>query len=88
MSKKPTSSINCPHCDGTGKIAVEAACVGDMILAARKAKKWTQETLASHVGLSRAQIANVEGGRSDVPMKTLARFAEALGTTMRELVPG
>lgn len=88
MKKPAQSSISCPHCDGTGKIAIDAACVGDMILAARKAKKWTQEALASQVGLSRAQIANIEGGRSDVPMKTLARFASALGTTMRELVPG
>lgn len=88
MAPKKSATMDCPHCDGTGKIAVEAAHVGDMILAARKAKKWTQEMLASHVGLSRAQIANIEGGRSDVPMKTLSRFAEALGTTMRELVPG
>lgn len=81
-------SIRCPHCDGAGIIAFSTATVGDMIMGARKAKKMTQEQLASSVGLSRAQIANIEGGRSDVPMKTLARFAEALGTTMRELVPG
>lgn len=90
MAKKMngTGSVPCPHCDGTGRLSLSAASVGDMILAARKARKMTQEKLAGAVGLSRAQIANIEGGRSDVPMRTLARFADALGTTMRDLVPG
>lgn len=88
MSPRRNGKIKCPHCDGTGKIPLSGATVGDMILVARKAKRMTQERLASEVGLSRAQVANIEGGRSDVPMKTLKRFADALGTTMRELVPG
>lgn len=86
--KKINGSIKCPHCDGTGRIALSQSSFGDMILAARKAKQMTQEKLAVTVGLSRAQIANIEAGRSDVPLKTLARFADALGTTMRDLVPG
>lgn len=88
MKPPKRSTIKCPHCDGTGKIGLEAATVGDMILAARKAKNLTQAELATAVGLSRAQIANLEAGRSDLPMKTLSRFADALGVTMRELVPG
>ncbi len=88
MAKIANGHISCPHCEGTGQIELKGATVGDMILAARKAKKMRQEDLASGVGLSRAQIANIESGRSDVPLKTLARFADALGTTMRDLVPG
>jgi transcriptional regulator with XRE-family HTH domain len=88
MPKKLNGSIKCPHCDGTGQIELAAATVGDMILAARKARQLTQEKLAGAVGLSRAQIANIEAGRRDVSLKTLARFAEALHTTMRDLVPG
>ena len=88
VSKKASGTIPCPHCEGTGQLPLNGATVGDMILAARKAKKMRQEDLAAGVGLSRAQIANIESGRSDVPMRTLARFAEALGTTMRDLVPG
>lgn len=84
---KPINSIKCPHCDGTGQIEMKRATVGDMILAVRKSKGWTQEKLAAGVGLSRAQIANIESGRSDMPMKTLARFAEALGVSMRDLMP-
>lgn len=86
--KKNSGGIKCPHCDGTGTISLNAASVGDMIMIARKARKITQAELANSVGLSRAQIANLEAGRSDLPTKTLARFADALGTTMRELVPG
>jgi transcriptional regulator with XRE-family HTH domain len=58
-----------------------------MILAARKKSGMTQEQLAGKVQLSRAQVANIEGGRSDMPLKTLARFSEALGVPARDLVP-
>jgi transcriptional regulator with XRE-family HTH domain len=86
--KNGRAMMDCPRCNGVGKIEIEAACVGDMILAKRKAMGWTQERLSQEVKLSRAQVANIEGGRSDIPMKTLARFAEALETTMRDLMPG
>lgn len=81
-------SIKCPHCDGSGRLTLERASVGTMILAARKAHDMTQEELAGKVQLSRAQVANIEGGRSDMPIKTLARFAEALDVPMRDLIPG
>ena len=88
MSRKRTGlSVKCPHCDGTGRLSLERANVGDMILARRKANGLTQEQLAVKVGRSRAQIANIEGGRSDLPLKTLALFAEALSCSMRDLVP-
>ena len=53
----------------------------------RKSLKLTQQELASKVGLSRAQIANVEAGRSDMPLSTLKRYADAFGCTMKDLVP-
>ena len=79
--------MKCPHCDGTGTLALEAVTVGDMIMAMRKGKKLTQEDLARRVSLSRAQIANLEVGRSDMPLKTLKRFASALECSMRDLIP-
>lgn len=88
MAPKKTGTMKCPHCDGTGHLPIDDAHVGTMILAHRKGKKMTQQNLCAAVGLSRAQIANIEAGRSDVPLKTLARFAVALKTTMRELIPG
>lgn len=85
---KTDGTIVCPHCDGTGRMSIERASIGDTILAARKAKGMTQQDLCEKVQLSRAQIANIEAGRSDMPLKTLARFAEALGCSMRDLIPG
>lgn len=80
-------SLKCPHCDGSGRLSLERTTVGDMILARRKMMKMTQEDLSQKVGRSRAQIANIEGGRSDMPIKTLALFAEALDCETRDLIP-
>jgi transcriptional regulator with XRE-family HTH domain len=88
MPKRTGISVKCPHCDGTGRLDLERATVGDMILARRKACKLTQEDLSKKMLLSRAQIANIEGGRSDIPTKTLQRFAEAFGCSARDLIPG
>lgn len=89
MAAKKSSgrTIKCPHCNGTGEIGFDAATVGDMILAARKAKKMTQEKLAAAAGISRTQLTNVEIGRSDTSLRTLQRFADALGVPMRDLIP-
>lgn len=90
MAKRSANglSMKCPHCEGAGRMSLARANFGDMILARRKAFGMTQDELSKKVGLSRAQIANVEGGRSDIPMKTLARFAEALECSPRDLLPG
>ena len=66
---------------------MEGVTVGAMILGARKAKGLTQEQLAGRIGISRAQIANVEVGKSDMPMKMLRRFADALECKARDLIP-
>ena len=79
--------MKCPHCDGKGELLNGEACVGDMILSVRKAKGMTQQDVAEGVGMSRAQIANIEAGRSDMPLKTLAKFAKAFECSMRDLVP-
>lgn len=79
--------MKCPHCNGTGKLSPQEATVGDMILSMRKSLKLTQQELAAKVGLSRAQIANVEAGRTDMPLSTLKRYANAFGCTMKDLIP-
>ena len=78
--------MKCPYCDGTGDLGGNAT-VGSMILAHRKARGITQQDLASLVGRSRPQIANIEAGRSDMPLSLLAAFAKALDVPTRELVP-
>jgi transcriptional regulator with XRE-family HTH domain len=79
--------MKCPHCNGTGHIPDDEVHVGALIFLHRRAKDMTQNELAQRVGFSRAQVANVENGRSDMPTKTLARFAAALGVSMKDLVP-
>ena len=76
--------MKCPHCNGTGAIV---AGLGDQVLAARRAKNLTQAELANRAGLGRAQIANIEAGRTDVPTKTLIRIADALGVRAGDLLP-
>lgn len=79
--------MKCPHCNGTGELTGDEVHFGALICAVRKARGWTQQELADAMHMSRGQIANVEVGRSDIPLKTLARFAEALKCTMKDLVP-
>jgi transcriptional regulator with XRE-family HTH domain len=54
---------------------------------ARQRAKYTQEDLASAVGLSRTSITNIEKGRQPVQAHILARFAEVLNTSIVALVP-
>lgn len=79
--------MKCPHCNGTGNLSPDEINVGSLIFARRKALGWTQQQLAARVGFSRSQIANIEVGKSDLPLRTLARYAEALECSMKDLVP-
>ncbi|MEM7489722.1 MAG: helix-turn-helix transcriptional regulator [Pseudomonadota bacterium] len=47
----------------------------------------TQQQLADAAGVSRVQIAEIEAGRKTGSVATLGRLAEALSTTIDELVP-
>lgn len=79
--------VKCPHCNGTGELPTTAAHVGMMIHVARQTAGMTQEALAIKVGRSRAQIANIESGRSSFDVKMLTTFADALGVPAKELIP-
>lgn len=77
--------MKCPHCQGTGEL--NAPHFGDLIHAQRRAKGMTQQDVSEKAGISRAQVANMEAGRTDVPLKTLQRLAAALECSMKDLVP-
>ena len=79
--------MKCPHCNGTGEIGAGDIHVGHLILERRKFAGLTQEELGRLVGISRAQIANVESGRTETSIKALRRFADALNCSMKDLVP-
>jgi transcriptional regulator with XRE-family HTH domain len=77
--------MDCPHCNGTGEVSDPG--LGTLMTARRKALGLTQAEVSAKCGLGRAQIANIEGGRTDVPTKTLIRIAEALSCRPGDLLP-
>lgn len=79
--------MRCPFCNGTGQVANEGVTLGALVRNARLAQGLKQDDVAERVGLSRPQIANIEGGRCDVPTKTLMALAAALNCQPGELLP-
>jgi transcriptional regulator with XRE-family HTH domain len=77
----------CPHCMGVGYLTEETATVGSLILYHRRKAGLSQDELASQVGVSRPQIANIESGRHDPPISRLRSFAVALNVKTKDLVP-
>ena len=83
----------------TGKIRVRTEpspgmsaswAVGQRIRAARLAKGWTQQDLADHSGIARANIARMEAGKHAPRVETIKVVAQALSLAMADLfkVPG
>ena len=64
-----------------GRVGALYRAVGSELKARRAAHGMNQDTLALAVGLSRASVANIEGGRQAVPLHHLAKIAETLGTS-------
>ncbi len=59
--------------------------IGSRIADARKAAGLTQTDLAQAVDLSQQVIANYEAGQRNIPVYTLARIADTLGTPVGTL---
>lgn len=60
--------------------------LGGNLVAARKSLKLSQEALSELANVSRAQIARIEVDERHPTVETLARLAEALGTTVEMLL--
>lgn len=52
----------------------------------RKAQGLSQEELGDRVGLSRASISNIEGGRQQIYVHHLHDIARALGTSAEDIL--
>lgn len=52
----------------------------------RKSKRITQDRLAELCGLHRNYVGAVERGERNITLDTMARFADALGVTVPELL--
>jgi predicted transcriptional regulator len=79
--------IECPRCAGKGFLTAATTTVGDLIAKRRNELGMTQFELSAAVGVSRAQIANIESGRHDPPISRLRDFGTALKCSMKDLVP-
>lgn len=60
----------------------ENSQIGSMIKELRKSKKITQNELADYTGLSRAGIAKIEAGASDIKLSTLISILSLLGVDL------
>ena len=69
-----TPMVECPFCKGSGKMEASAITVGLRFKAARG--DMTQEEAARRMGISRAQIANIEGDRGKPSFEVLIAAAE------------
>ncbi|MBZ0234417.1 MAG: helix-turn-helix domain-containing protein [Deltaproteobacteria bacterium] len=60
--------------------------MGKAIRAARKAKQLTLEELAERAHLSPQHLLDIEHGRTNVTLASLAGIARGLGVQLRDLV--
>lgn len=61
--------------------------VGARIKAERQAAGMSQAQLAVAIGMLRTSITNVEAGRQNLPLTTLALIAQALDCAVGDLLP-
>jgi transcriptional regulator with XRE-family HTH domain len=69
----------CPYCRGTGKVN---ASPSTRIKSIRESENITQQVFADKVGIGRAQIANLESGRTTPSLELLVRIADSYGVTV------
>jgi transcriptional regulator with XRE-family HTH domain len=70
--KEPHQEV-CPYCKGTGKVAPSPAV---RLRALRDNNNLSQADIANMVGVSLAQIANLESGRGNFSIDLLMRIAD------------
>ncbi len=69
-------------------LSATSVMVGHKIALTRNTLGWSQEKLAEKVGLSRASIANIEGGRQNVDLAGVETFCLAFGMTPHHFMKG
>jgi transcriptional regulator with XRE-family HTH domain len=62
-----------------------AKVVADNVRRLRKARDWTQDDLATRVGLSRGAIGQIERGEVDPALSTAQAIADVFGVPIGEL---
>lgn len=78
--------IVCPRCNGEGQVLSEEITIGDRLRGCRGAAKKTQDDMAPLLGVTRAQLANLESDRSGPSIETLMKAAKAYHVSVDYLV--
>jgi transcriptional regulator with XRE-family HTH domain len=60
--------------------------LGSQIRRLRKARGWRQIDLAAHAELSKTHVSEVETGKRELGIRTLARVADALDCNVSDLM--
>jgi len=60
--------------------------IGQRIKEARKARGWSQETLAEHVNIHATYMSQIETGKVNMTINILKSISECLSISMRDLV--
>lgn len=63
-----------------------SAAIGTTVRSERQARGWTLDQLATHSGVSRRMVINVEQGTANPSVTTLLRISDALGIGLQALV--
>ena len=71
--------VECPFCLGSGRVEASSITVGMRFRNARGAM--TQEEASTRMGVSRAQVANIEGDRGKPSFEMLLAAAELYGVS-------
>lgn len=86
MNESARKSASSPSGDAPDEHSVFKAAVGEAIRRARHGHGWTQASLAEQTGLSPNYIARLERGELGPSLFVAARIAEALGSSLDDLV--
>lgn len=78
--------ITCPRCNGAGTIEAESISIGDRFKQQRTKLARTQAETAPLIGISRAQLANIEGDRSRPSIENFVKAADAFGVSVDYLL--
>lgn len=62
--------------------------IGMRLLRRRQELGWTQKDLAERLGIGQANVYRIEHGQKNLTIDTLCKLAEALDTTVAELITG
>jgi len=61
--------------------------LGRKVRQMREVQRMSQDSLAQHLGISRASMVNIEAGRQRAPLHLLWQIAEVLHSKLIELIP-